>query len=669
MGKRKGKKRASRKQAPRRHKASKPLAAKNAWYQRKNLVLLLLGILALTIIAYSPTFNNEFTNWDDDMYVEDNPLVKSLSGENIKRMFLPSEETFVGGNYHPLTVFTLAINYRLTGMDISSYHWLNILLHLLNTFLVFLLIHKLTRGKSDIALIAALIFGIHPMHVESVSWIAERKDVLYTAFFLPGLIFYLNYLKDKSGSNYALTALFFVLSCLAKPAAVVFPVVLVLLDYFRQRSFSSRAVLEKLPLFAFSIVLGLYTVTAQRATDAYGGLAEFNIIDRFMFAGYGFTMYIVRFFYPYEMSAFYPYPESTDLPAEYYIATLVALLIGGAAIWSMRKTRIVALGIGFYLATIALVLQFVTVGSAILADRYTYVPYIGLALLVGYGYHHLQKGTWPSLQKYARPALGIIALGSIALAAVAYERTKVWKDSETLFTNVIENYPKAGVAYQNRGHYYRTQSSNADDPNKRNQLLQQAMEDYNNGIEIRPDNATLYSNRGKVWFEWKEYEKALEDYNKSLELRPNDAQTLINRGAVRGMLGDTQGALADFNKAVELDPQNPNGYFNRGILLGQLDRSKEALADYNKYLEFYPNRPGMYNSKGVEYQKMGDHQQAIQEFNTAINLNPKEAVFHLNKSYSYYRMGQIKQAQDAARQALNLGGNIDQSYLQKIGLR
>lgn len=637
--------------------------------KNRKIPLLLLAVLGLTFLTFLPTFQNAFTNWDDDMYIRDNPLVKNLSSKNLETMFAPDEDAFVGGNYHPLTILTLAINYQISGLNPWSYQLFNILLHLLNTFLVFLLIYRLTKGKANIALIAALLFGIHPMHVESVTWVAERKDVLYTAFFLGAMLSYLKYLQKPGNLPLLMSLILFTLSLLSKPAAVVFPVLLFLFDYFEKRPFSVRLLLEKVPFFILSLLMGLFTIDAQKASDAYGGLAKFDIFDRLMFAGYGFTMYLVRFFVPFKLSAFYPYPKSSPLPAEFYISSALAFLIIALTIWSMKKTRVVAFGVGFYAINLALVLQFITVGSAILADRYTYVPYIGISFLVGYAYHEIRKSRQLSLRKYAQPLLIAIVSGALILSLLASQRVRVWKNSETLFTNVIKNYPRSAVAYQNRGHYYRKQSGKTNDPALKAALLKKALSDYNKGLSVDPNNAVLYSNRGKVWFDRKEYQKALEDYNRSLALKSDDPQTLSNRGAAKGMLGDLNGALQDFNRAIKVDPNNPNGYFNRGILYGQLGESEKAIADYRKYLSYKPGNAGMHNSIGIELQKLGKYKEALKEFDTAIHLNPNEPAFYINKSVSHFKLGQINEARKSARQALHFGARINPAYLKKIGIQ
>lgn len=628
------------------------------WYADHNLVYMILGLLALTLIAYSPTFSNEFTNWDDDLYVHNNPMVKQLDGETIAQIF--DLESFVAGNYHPLTILTLNFNYQMTGMDEISYQVTNVLLHLLNTFLVFLFIFKLTKRKKEVALICAAIFALHPMHVESVSWMAERKDVLYTAFFMGGLITYLRYRKSGKWTDLGWTLVLFVLSGLSKPAAVVFPVVLLLIDYYKKADWNTRLIIEKVPFFIVAVLFGLITLTAQTEASAYGGLQKWSIMERLLISAYGFVMYIVRFFIPYEMSAFYPYPKGGTIPGEFYAHLVVALGIAGLAIWSMRKTRVVAFGMGFFLVTVALVLQFVSVGNAILADRYTYVPYIGLGFIIGMGYYNLVNGKYPALKSLRSVAMPALLVAGLIFAVVTFQRTKVWRNTVTLFTNVINNYPTAAVAYQNRGHYYRQMSDEAGvNPQQREELLNKALSDYNSGLTYSPKNAALYSNRGKIWFERQDFQRALEDYNKSLELGPNRVETLVNRAGVYGFLKRYPDALQDLNRALELDPNYTNAYFNRGIIYSQMQQSNNAIADYSAYLSARPGAHGIYNSRGVEYQRIGQYQQSIQDFTQAINLttNPGEqAIYYGNRAISYQAIGNNQLAAQDRQQAQRLGG-------------
>ena len=235
--------------------------------------LALIGILLITFIVYLPSLGNDFTNWDDDAYVTENPLVARPHVVDVLM-------TPLGGNYHPLTVLSLALNYRISGYQPASYHWLNLLLHLANTGLVFAFVWMLSRRRFWTATATSLFFGIHPMHVESVAWIAERKDVLYTLFYLLGLIAYLRYLERRRWAWFAVCLAAFVLSLASKPAAVVFPLTLLALDYFFRRTDRIRLVLEKLPFLALSIAVGWLTLKAQQAIGAVALVGTWSLFEK-----------------------------------------------------------------------------------------------------------------------------------------------------------------------------------------------------------------------------------------------------------------------------------------------------------------------------------------------------------------------------------------------------
>jgi hypothetical protein len=244
------------------------------------------AILLLTIAVYLPSLSNGFTNWDDNIYVTGNRLLASPGLNAVLT-------TPVYGNYSPLTIWSLALNYAISRDHPASYHWLNLVLHLLNTLLVFAFIRKLSGGRFWTTVLTALFFGIHPMHVESVAWIAERKDVLYGFFYLIGLIAYLRYLDTARSGWLASTFGAFILSAASKPAAIVFPLTLIALDFFRRRPMRAAVLLEKLPFFVVSVFLGILTVQGQAALGALDRGLIYGAFARLMFACYGLSMYVV----------------------------------------------------------------------------------------------------------------------------------------------------------------------------------------------------------------------------------------------------------------------------------------------------------------------------------------------------------------------------------------
>src|ERR1035438_4818952 len=393
-------------------------------------------ILIITFVAFTPSLRNDLLKtWDDQAYVTNNVLVKSLSIENIGRIF--KEENGLYANYHPLTILSLALNYHFSGTDSLGYHLTNLILHLVNTLLVFILIFNLTGKRLEIAVFVSILFGLDPVHMESVGWISERKDVLYTVFFLSSLIAYQFFIKKNNLVFYFISLLLFVLSMLSKAMAVSLPLVLVLLDHHAKRKWNFRSVLEKIPFFLIALILGIVAMRVQAQSGAISHVT-FPVVNRILHVFYGFVMYIVKILIPTGLSAFYPYPyplvDSTwvldKIPAGLIITFFIALVIIAYTLFRVsrpgKNTGLLVTGILFYSVTIAAVLQFIPVGRAIMADRYTYIPSIGIFLAVG----------WLLFQLYRNPTYKPVVIISFAIYCclffyLNFERSKVWKNDET----------------------------------------------------------------------------------------------------------------------------------------------------------------------------------------------------------------------------------------------
>ncbi len=322
------------------------------------------GILLLTVIAYWPVFKAEFVNWDDPDYVANNLTIRSLS--NIKAIFT----TPIQGNFHPLSMLSLAFNYAISGMEPGSYHVLNLLFHLINIVLVFYFVNKLTEQKFWIATVTALLFALHPLHVESVAWVAERKDVLYTTFFIAGLIAYLNYLKSKKISKLIPVLFFYLLSLMSKPAAVIFPVVLLAIDLYFERLKNLNTYFEKIPFFLLALILGVLTLQAQTAKGAVADVSLFPFVFRFFFGFYGIMMYLINTVFPFNLCTFYPYPPvNQSLPTSYYLSIIVTIGLAFVFFYSLNKHKIIGFGLLFFIVNLVLCLHFFSVGCAFFGVR------------------------------------------------------------------------------------------------------------------------------------------------------------------------------------------------------------------------------------------------------------------------------------------------------------
>ena len=373
--KRRIKPRASSRQAHRKPKSSlikinpwKAFGLKDTW-----IWTFLLAIILLTIGLYWPGIHHEFTNWDDPVYVTENRFIREISLANLQHIFTEP----LAGNYHPVTLFSLMLNYQL-GDSFASFYIVNLVLHLFNGFLVFYFIYILSEKKRWVSLFTALIFAIHPMHIESVAWIAERKDVLYTFFFLLSLISYQFFQKHGSKKYGLLSLLFFALAILSKPAAIVLPGVLVLLDFFESKKITLSSIINKWPYFIIAIVILIITLQTQTSAGATIE-SDFSTVQRIMISSYIPLAYIFKFFYPVNLSASYPYPPSDALPMIIQLSPLIFIAVASLLFAFRKKQHLLVFCALFFFVNVFLIMQIKMVGEAMLADRYTYVPFIILA--------------------------------------------------------------------------------------------------------------------------------------------------------------------------------------------------------------------------------------------------------------------------------------------------
>lgn len=570
----------------------------------------------LTFLCLSPALLNQFTYWDDHMYVSENPEVRTLA--SIPGYF----STYLMGNYHPFVSVTYTLEYFIFGLKPWVYILNNILLHIINTLLVYQLVRRYTSNLS-VAFFAALAFGIHPLHVESVVWISERKDVLYTLFLLAGLITWNTYL-DKPGIKYwSITLLLFLAACFSKGQAVVFPVLMILGEYWRKKEIKQINWLDKIPFLAVSLVFGIIAIYAQGSEGAVKTQNTFKFPDNFLAASWGFIFYLRKMILPWPLSAFYPYPDILK-PYPTYFWTMPPLVIAVLVlVWKYRKSAPEWIwALTFYAGSVFLVLQLLPVGRAITADRYFYVPSIGLFMALGitiHRYYDKTQAAWMRMLVY-----GVLACW---ICISAYRATR-WKDTETLFRDVLVSFPDESVALNNiatmlamrkeydealkyyeatvrnnpnhiEGVYnigvlhdetsryalsvewfnrvYRMDSAYKDVRQKLalahnkygNQLRsenksQESIEQFTAAIRYSPDFAEAWSNLGNQMFYLQKYDVAKTYFLKSIELKSDFAEAWSNLGSLYATGNNLDSALICFRKSTEINPEYGPGYFNEG---------------------------------------------------------------------------------------------------------
>lgn len=606
---------------------------------------LLAGIALLTLLVYLPAFQNGFV-WDDSVYIQRNPLIYSL---DLSEIF----SSYLAGNYHPVTVLIHAIEYALFGFKESGYHVVNVLIHVANTLLVFYVIRKISNNLW-IGLLTALIFGVHPLHVESVAWVSELKDLLYTLFFLLSILTYLRYIDQQKFKWYSLALVFFVLSSLSKGMAVTLPVVLVLIDYFKGRPLTQKVWLEKIAFFILALVFGIVAIYAQQSEAALHA-DTIPVVQRIIFAFYGYITYLHKLLLPVSLSAYYPYPigAKDPIPAIYYGYVLLTLALAFLTWISLKQTKKVFFGLAFFTITIFLVLKLLPVGYTVMADRYSYVASIGIFYLFaeGLGWLYLNKSN--SSFKILASVLGISFISFYSYAT--YQRCKVWENGLTLWTDTIEKNDKVHMAYLNRGVYH------LDSKN-----LPAAEADLARSIELDPTYAKSYYNRGMVYQQQKKFDAALQDYNKAIQLNPDLANAYINRGNTYKDLNNIELALADYDRAIALDPTMLESYNNKGLLLQNTGNLQAALESYSKALQRSPTYFSALVNRGGLYSKTNQLDLAMQDYNKAIAVNPNAGSAYYGRGLVYNKLSDQPKACADFRQAISLGYQNAQSTFNQF---
>ncbi len=566
-----------------------------------------IGVVFITFVVLFKVMSADFLNWDDPTFVLGNPHITALSGENISKMF----STYAMGNYCPLSIFSYAIDYKIAGgLQPKTFHVTALLIHLANTFLVFVFVHMLTNKQVMVAAIAALLFGIHPLHLESVAWVAERRDVLYGMFYLLSLVFYMRYLeKGNSMKELALTLLFFLGSLLSKGQAVTLPVVLVIIDYMRHRKFDRQAILEKIPFFALALVFGYIAIIAQKTTPAVN-VFKLSILDSLFVGNYGLLLYIVKAIIPFKLSGYHPYPfkSGEDIPMIIYLAPIIIIGLVVLVYMKLRNDRNVVGSLLIFLLTIFPVLQFLPVGETIISERYTYIPYLGLFFLIG----HLtvNAARYPALSGLKSSAQ-YVALAFIGiLCVVTFGRIPAWKDSVSFWSDVIEKYPDNKIPYNNRGYMYNEFGKYAE-----------AITDFNKGISLDSTYGRLYMNRGLSYERQKMYDLAMADYTTSVRLDTTEPQTFLNRGSMyTDIYNKYDQGISDFKRVLRIDPERIDALNNMGVAYFKKGEFDTAISKYNLSIEKNPSNGKIYYFRALVYAAKKEYSKAIADAQKAGQL-------------------------------------------------
>jgi len=552
-------------------------------------IFVILALLFFTFAVYSQGFNHDFVNFDDPKYVIENPDVRS--GLSLKGTVWAFTTTHAS-NWHPLTWLSHMLDIELFGLSAGWHHMTSLLFHIFNTLLLFFVLQRMTKAFYRSLFVAAL-FALHPLHVESVAWIAERKDVLSTFFWMLVMYSYVLYVERPLWSRYCFILLFFILGLLSKPMLVTLPFVLLLLDFWPLKRFKlaertsskdgdsdktlplSRLIVEKIPLFVIVILFSTVTFFAQQKGGAVVSLAKspFNLRLENSFVSY--IRYIIKMFWPFNLSVFYP-PSARTLSI--WLAGGAVFLLLVITIFVLRKIKshpYLSVGWFWYVGTLVPVIGLVQVGAQSMADRYTYIPIIGLFILLAWGIADALK-KW----KYSKAVLsfsgGIIL---ITLTICSWVQTGYWKNSITLFEHAINV----------TSHNY--------------------MAHYNLGIALSDQER---------------YGEALSHLQETIKIRPYHYQAHKNLGIILGQRGNLKESVYHLEKAIRIKPDYADAHVNLGVALNRLGRSEEAVEHYYKALTMEPDDANTHFNLGVALARIGSLDNAVFHFKEALAINPDD---------------------------------------------
>lgn len=608
--------------------------------------VLLAGCLLLTFLVFANTFGAQFVNWDDHGYLWLNPQVQSLGQMDLGKIFT----SHTHGNYSPLVVLSFCVEHTFDSplkpgqMSVENfqpflYHFDNVLLHLGATALAFFFLRALGLRGWGLAL-GTVLFGIHPMRSESVAWVTERKDVLYGLFYIAALLTYWKHIQEQKTKWFIWTIVLGLLALFSKIQAVSLPLSMLALDWFAGRSLKNgRVWMEKMPFFALSLVFGLVGIHFLGEAEGFKDTG-YSVVERFFFATASLWNYCWKIPVPFGLSAYYPYPKTGEIPLMYYASPILLALVGWW-VWSSRKQgRNVIFGVAFFLVNIVFVLQFKGAGKAFMADRFTYIPYLGLFFILAKIYMDAmdspKKGGIKTLLPY-------LAGGFVAMCAVlTVMQNQHWKSSIALWENVTDKHPKDALSWSNLGLAY-------DDLEN----YEQSVKAYEKAIQVDASYFDANYNLAVAFNKLKRPDDAIKMFSRCMELKPNFAETWYARAQVYIMKGDYAAAIADVEKFDKMDQKEPKDKVQStlGMALAGAGQHAQAIAAFDRANQIKPD-PEYHFRKGNSQASLGDMNAAITSYNAALALSADYSEAINNKGNAYASMGKFQEALAAFDKAI-----------------
>jgi tetratricopeptide (TPR) repeat protein len=581
--------------------------------------LVYLVLIFITLVVFHQLPSHDFINLDDDILVYENPHVHAgLNKEGIAWAFT----TFEAYNYHPLTWLSHMLDFQLFGLRPGLHHLTNLLFHLANTVLLFFVLRRMTGALWRSGFVAAL-FALHPLHVESVAWVAERKDLLSAFFWLLTMWAYARYAERPGLKRYLPVLLFFGLGLLAKPMVVTLPFVLLLLDFwplgrmkFHQGSNDSpprepkipifRLVWEKIPLFALAAISIVVTFAAQQKGGALKSLEAFPLTTRIANALVSYVSYIGKMIWPQDLAVYYPHPAT--VPTWQAAGSgLLLICLSSLFILAARKRPYLAVGWLWYLGTLVPVIGLVQVGSQAMADRYTYLPLVGLFIAIAWGVPSLFAG-WHHRQSILAIAATILL---VSFTVCTWLQLRHWQNSITLFQHTVHVTTNNHFAHNNLGVAL-----------AHNGRLDEAISHYSEALRLKSDASEVHINLANVLAAQGSVDEAIKHYFEALRLEPDYDKAHNNLGNALAGKGKVEEAMNHYSEAIRINPDYAGAHYNLGNALAERGNVDEAINHYNEALRIWPDWAGAHNNLGVALEKRGKLKEAIDHYHEALRINP-----------------------------------------------
>ncbi|MFQ5560085.1 MAG: tetratricopeptide repeat protein [Nitrospinota bacterium] len=606
-----------------------------------------LFIFVITLIVYSPVFRAGFI-WDDDTFLTGNDLI--LSSDGLWQLWFSTDAP----DYFPLVSTSLWLEWRLWGANAAGYHTVNVFLHAISSVLVYILFRE--SGIKG-AWLAAVLFAVHPVNVESVAWITERKNTLTMPLYLATILFFFRFQLTDGKGAYAAAVFLFALSLLCKTSVVMLPVVLLGLIWWKKGILKVRDVQTLLPFFLLSLLMGGITVWFQY-NRAIGGefIRDDGFFLRFAIAGIASWFYLYKAIFPLNLSFVYPKWDFSEPTVLIYLPSVLFLFML-FFFWRNRRSWGVYpfLSLSYFLVTLLPVLGFLNIffmKYSYVADHWQYFSIIGL---IGFG-----AAVWGGLheksigkKRFFLKSLGVLLV--TFYGSLTFIQAGIYKNELTLYDDIIKKNKDCWMAYNNRGHFF-----------DKNGFFKKALSDFNRAVAIKPDYPEAYFNRGVLFGRSGEVKKAIDDYTSAVTYKPRYAEAYYNRGILRLQSVEKQTALEDFSRTLEINPLFMKAYLNRGILLAGEKRFDGALLDFTRAVSIDNTSAKAFINRGIVYAMVQRFPLALSDFTKAISLNEQEVLAFINRSYVYKALGRFNLAYKDMETAWRLGHKGDRNYLREL---